>query len=433
MALRGERTFVGFGFGAIQGGLFLAEAHRSGGFRRLVVAEVVPETVRLLEAAGGRFSINVAEPDRVELVELGPVEAQDPGRPEGRERIIAALAEAAEVATAVPSVSHYTSGGPAAIHRLLAEGLTRGARAGRGPVLVYAAENDNRAAEILEEAVLAEVEPSARAAVRRRTRFLNTVIGKMSGVVTDPRDLQARGLAPFVPGGDRAFLVESFNRILISAVKLEPGDPLWSGFRRGLQVFEEKEELLPFEEAKLYGHNAVHAAAAYLAALVGLKRIAELRTRPDLLSFLRAAFIEESGRALVESYRGIDPLFTPEGFRAYAEDLLSRMTNPHLGDTVERVGRDVRRKLGWNDRLVGTIRMALRAGIAPHRFGFAAGCALLALERGLADPARPAAPFLEEIWGEPAPASERPAVLALIEGGRRALLAWMRAGFPPLE
>ena len=34
------KTFVGFGFGAIQGGLFLYEAFRSGKFGRLVVAEV---------------------------------------------------------------------------------------------------------------------------------------------------------------------------------------------------------------------------------------------------------------------------------------------------------------------------------------------------------------------------------------------------------
>lgn len=39
------RTFVGIGFGPIQSGLFLLEAHRSGNFDRLVVAEIVPEIV----------------------------------------------------------------------------------------------------------------------------------------------------------------------------------------------------------------------------------------------------------------------------------------------------------------------------------------------------------------------------------------------------
>ena len=45
MALTGDRTYVGFGFGAIQSGLFLYEAYRSGKFQRLVVAEVIPEVV----------------------------------------------------------------------------------------------------------------------------------------------------------------------------------------------------------------------------------------------------------------------------------------------------------------------------------------------------------------------------------------------------
>ena len=54
MALTGTRTYVGFGFGAIQAGLFLYEAYRSGNFARLVVAEVLPDLVakdmaRLLE------------------------------------------------------------------------------------------------------------------------------------------------------------------------------------------------------------------------------------------------------------------------------------------------------------------------------------------------------------------------------------------------
>ena len=53
--------------------------------------------------------------------------------------------------------------------------------------------------------------------------------------------------------------------------------------------------------------------------------------------------------------------------------LLERMLNPHLRDTVERVTRDARRKLGWSDRLVGTMRLALEHGITPR--GYAAGAA----------------------------------------------------------
>ena len=50
------RTFVGFGFGAIQAGLFLAEAYLSRNFDRLVVAEVLPEVVAAVRAAGSSRS-----------------------------------------------------------------------------------------------------------------------------------------------------------------------------------------------------------------------------------------------------------------------------------------------------------------------------------------------------------------------------------------
>ena len=66
MALTGTRTYVGFGFGAIQAGLFLYEAFQSGAFRRLVVAEVVPDVVASVRGNGGYFIVNIARPDGVE-------------------------------------------------------------------------------------------------------------------------------------------------------------------------------------------------------------------------------------------------------------------------------------------------------------------------------------------------------------------------------
>ena len=433
MALQGDRTFVGFGFGPIQAGLFIHEAFHSGAFRRLVVAEVLAETVAALKRASGLFSLNIAHPNRVETATVGPVEAENPNDPAAHPRLVAAVRDASEIATAVPSVDFYRKGGPGSIHRILAEGLARRAEAGGGACVVYTAENNNHAAEILREAVLEEVPQNLREAVDRRVRFLNSMIGKMSAVVTDPAEVRARGLAPLTRGEERAFLVEAFNRILISAVRFPPGDAAGAGFRRGISVFVEKPNLLPFEEAKLYGHNATHAAAAYLAERSGLRRIADLRLQAGTLAFLRKAFIEESGAALLAKHRGIDPLFTPEGYSAYADDLLARMTNPHLGDTVERVGRDVRRKLGWEDRLIGTIRLALGQGIRPRRYAFAAAAALATLDGGLADPSADAAGALRELWGEGVQGPEADRVLAEIEEGRRLLAQWIDAGFSDPE
>ena len=65
---RGGKTFVGFGFGPIQSALFLYEAHCSGNFDRYVIAEVDAGLVGAVRAGGGRYSINIAHPDRIEQV-----------------------------------------------------------------------------------------------------------------------------------------------------------------------------------------------------------------------------------------------------------------------------------------------------------------------------------------------------------------------------
>jgi mannitol-1-phosphate/altronate dehydrogenase len=76
------------------------------------------------------------------------------------------------------------------------------------------------------------------------------------------------------------------------------------------------------------------------------------------------------------------------------------MTNPYLRDRIERVIRDTPRKLAWDDRLVGTMRVALDAGVTPHRFALGAAAALETLPspRAVAD-------TLNALW----PAPDRPA------------------------
>ena len=418
MTVNAKRTFVGFGFGAIQAGLFLYEAFRSGNFDRYIVAEVLPDVVESVRRADGFFSINIAHADRIERTEVGPIEIENPAVEADRQRLIAASASAEEIATAIPSVRYYTSDGPGSLHRILAQGLREKARQGGPRTVVYAAENHNHAAELLESAVFDEIPVGEQQAVRAKVRFLNTVIGKMSGIKTEPAEIAAQRLTTMTPDSQRALLVETFNRILISKIDFAPR-PDASPYRRGIEVFMEKADLLPFEEAKLYGHNAVHALAAYLGARQGVEFIADLRHKPEMMAFLRAAFIEESGAALIRKYVGVDPLFTPEGFQTYADDLLARMTNPFLGDTVERVGRDPGRKLGWEDRLVGTMRLALQQGVEPRRFALGAAAALAMLDAKTLDSEDYARAVLDSIWSQSSP---DPNEVALVWGMIRAAI-----------
>lgn len=414
-----ERVYVGFGLGAIQAGLFLYEGQEAQAFDRAVVAEVLPEVVARVRANGNRFSVNIAHADRVEVAAIGPVSIENPSVAEDRARLIDAIAVATEMGTAVPSVDFYARGGDASIASLLAAGLRRKA-AKQGPrAVIYTAENNNHAAERLEEAVMDCIPAEEQAAVKDRARFLNTVIGKMSGIITDQETITSRGLAAFTPGEERACLVEAFNAILITAIDF-PGE----SFARGIKVFEEKDDLLPFEEAKLYGHNAVHAMGAYLGRLRGASTMADLRERTAVMAILHEAFIAESGAALLRKYYDLDPLFTEEGFRVYAEDLLDRMTNPHLADGIERVGRDPERKLGWNDRLIGTLRLVLDQGIEPGLFARGAAAAVLAWKPGALDDVDGARAALRSLWeSDGATASESEEIAGRIVN----VFDWVRA------
>ena len=207
------RTFVGFGFGPIQAGLFLAEAHLSGNFDRLVVAEVVPEVVVAVRAAAA-FTVNVGRDDGIDTLTVRPVEIYSPRVDDDRARLIAAVAEATEMATALPSVDFYGAGGASSVAQILAGGLLRKVEQSGPPAVVYAAENHTQAAELLRDAVLAAVPPERQDDVLAKVQFLDTIIGKMSGAPEEASDLQ-----PLAPGLDRAYLVEAFNRIYISHIR----------------------------------------------------------------------------------------------------------------------------------------------------------------------------------------------------------------------
>lgn len=403
-------TFVGFGFGPIQAGLFLYEAFRSGQFERLVVAEIAPDVVSALRRAQGCYRINLATPRSIEVAEVRGVEILNPLVPEDARSLSQALADASEISTALPSVEFYAKGLPSVVS-LLTEALRHKTAHDQAPrCLVYTGENHNHAAEILQDLCERNWPAAELPQARRSVQFLNTVIGKMSGTVTDAKQLRADGLATLVEGFPRAFLVEEFNRILVTQVTLP-------NFQRRIPVFLEKPDLLPFEEAKLYGHNAVHALLGYLAQRRGYRFMSDAAPDQSLMALALRAFLQESGAALIARHQALDPLFTPDGYRAYADDLLRRITNPHLRDRIDRVIRDTPRKLAWSDRLIGTMRLALDAGLVPHLFSLGAAAAL----DTLALPGDPAS-LLNSLWPVPdEPPGRKAQLIKLVTRAQRTL------------
>ncbi len=414
-----RHDFVGFGFGPIQAGLFAAEARQSGRFTDIVVSEIDAELVESVRRNGDCYAVNVAGSDGVETLSVKGVRLLNPREAQDRSELEVQLGKATEAVTSLPSVNIFKAGGTESVAGFLSRAMQRE----HSPaLLVYTAENNNHAAEILQDGIR---DISGGVEVQRPVQFLNTVIGKMSQVVSDEKEIEHRGLIPIVPGFPKAFLVEAFNHILVSRVVLP-------GFEPGIQVFEQKEDLLPFEETKLYGHNAIHTLLGFFGQERGCLSMAQLRDFPDIMELARRAFVEEAGAALTGRYAHLnDPLFTQEGFLAYAGDLLLRMTNPWLDDAVARIVRDPLRKLGYADRVFGPIRLCLEQGVEPRRLAAGARAGIRCLLRESEDFDLPLSPeaasrdwtaeelhlLLKRLWGgQYQPEEADPVVRLLLEG-----------------
>ena len=121
---------------------------------------------------------------------------------------------------------------------------------------------------------------------------------------------------------------------------------------------------------KLYTFSAGHATTAYLGALKGYHYIHTAIRDPEVRSAVIAA--------MREGQRGLAARVGAEvaGTEADLARIIERFENAGLDDSIQRVGRDPRRKLGCDERLVGAAQMAANAGISPEYLGLATAAAL---------------------------------------------------------
>lgn len=126
-----------------------------------------------------------------------------------------------------------------------------------------------------------------------------------------------------------------------------------------------------FIRRKLFIHNMGHAFCAYLGNILGCEYIWQAMDNPAVkLLALRA--MTESAKTLSKHYNmPLDDLLL------HIDDLLERFANKALGDTVQRVGRDLKRKLSASDRLAGAAKMCEEEGIEPVYICAGIACALL--------------------------------------------------------
>lgn len=190
------------------------------------------------------------------------------------------------------------------------------------------------------------------------------------------RDRLRENLPPTYPLDDQIGLVEtSIGKMvpIMTASELEK-DPLQvfaepyntlildkKGFRGDIPFIKElalKENMKAWVDRKAFIHNLGHATAAYYGYLKIPQAIFmyEVLAHKEVYGFTKRV-MQEAAQIL----RAVYPdEFTMESLSAHIEDLLTRFQNRNLRDTLFRVGSDLHRKLGRDDRFMGIIRMAVR-------------------------------------------------------------------------
>ena len=339
------KTFIGIGAGPIQTGIYVAGA-ADGGFDRIVLAEVEPTLVAALKQHHS-ITVNTAEAERITTRTYENIEVFNPNDPNDLPQLIEIAKDALAFNTALPATKFYKFCAP-----WMKEAFAQNP-AGRR--YIYTSENSTTAAADLKAAMGVEYP---------ETYYLDTVIGKMSKVFA----VGESELPTLTPGFAKGHLVEAFNTIYTSSA---PGIE-----EVGIQNLFAKADLVPFEEAKLYGHNANHLLLALLAAERGCTSMSEAAKFPEIVEYTLQALLQESGAALCKKYAGVDEYFEPANWEAWARELVRRMISPLLSDAIARVARDLTRKLGWEDRLIGAIRLCQAQGVPCPRLLHGAQIAL---------------------------------------------------------
>jgi len=254
-----------------------------------------------------------------------------------REGVTKAIAEASVMATAV--------GAPAlpSIAVPVAGGLSRRWSGGNlAPLNILVCENLADAGGYLRGLVAAALDAGARARLDERVGFVETSIGRMVPVMSP--EMQE--------GNPLRIWVEEYAELPVDR----------DGFRGAIPDIRNMVPHRPFTfhlQRKLYIHNMGHALTAYLGQRRGHRYVAQAVGDPDVLTTCRAAMME-SAQALAREHRVALPELV-----AHVENLLDRFGNRALGDTLDRVGRDLQRKLAPNDRLIGALGACIRNGVEP--------------------------------------------------------------------
>lgn len=129
-------------------------------------------------------------------------------------------------------------------------------------------------------------------------------------------------------------------------------------------------EFTGFLERKFYTYNAANGTTSYVGALLGYRYISDAAHDERILKLLDGVYTE-TATALSRKHD-----FPFEEQWAFTRTSLRKLQDRCIVDYIERNARDPIRKLGKDDRLVGSARLCLEYGVRPENLAVAIACAM---------------------------------------------------------
>jgi len=259
-----------------------------------------------------------------------------------------------EVATAGIIAVSVGSDGLESIFPLLAKGLLKRYEIDSNYALDIIIAENMRNAEIYFHLHLKKLLPKIYP-LDKLVGLIETSIGKMVPIM-QKKDTQENILQIFA---------EPYNTLILNK----------KGFRNPIpdvKGLAPKENMKAWVDRKLFIHNLGHSAAAYVGYLhnPGVVYLYEALAVPKVFNYVRETMLQAAD-ILLDKY---PDEFTLSQLTEHIDDLLFRFQNKALGDTIFRVGCDLMRKLGPQDRLAGAIKAALEFNLPYEKILYALVC-----------------------------------------------------------
>lgn len=306
-----------------------------------VFVEKVDALVDLINARG-RYTVNILGSSEQNCV-VKNAKALSFG---DKESIVQAIVEADAVFTAVGGKNLMQ------IVPFLTAGIE--AKAASGEKLnIITCENWKLPADVLKSGIREAIAEDAADYFEHHVGLTEAVI--MRSAIESPAELLAAD--PLIVN------VQNFWELPVDASRVKGTLPNIQGLRL-------VEEFTGFLERKFYTYNAANGTTSFVGAMLGYEKIADAAHDEMILEILDGVY-RETAQALSMKH-GIP--FDDQW--AFTRTSLRKLQDYTIVDYIERNARDPMRKLGPDDRLVGSARLVESCGIVPENLCVAIAAAI---------------------------------------------------------